>query len=75
MPRAGFIRDIHIEENPIPSKLNALGAKGLGESGCTGSMPAVANAMMNALREAGGVHVDMPFAPARVWHAIQAARK
>jgi carbon-monoxide dehydrogenase large subunit len=75
MPRAGFVRDIHIDENPVPSKANVLGAKGLGESGCTGSMPALANAMMNALRGVGVKHLDMPFTPARVWHAIQEASK
>jgi aerobic carbon-monoxide dehydrogenase large subunit len=75
MPRAGFVRDIHIDENPVPSKANALGAKGLGESGCTGSLPALANAMMNALREAGVARMDMPFTAARVWHALQDAKK
>jgi carbon-monoxide dehydrogenase large subunit len=75
MPRAGFLPDLKLGENPVPSKANALGAKGLGESGCTGSLPALANAMMNALRPAGVAFLDMPFTAARVWQALQDAKR
>jgi carbon-monoxide dehydrogenase large subunit len=71
MPRAGMLRDIHVGDHPLPSKLNALGAKGVGESGCTASLPALANAMTDALRPLGVPHLDMPFTPSKVWHAIQ----
>ena len=73
MPRAGLIRSIVSESHPVPTALNALGSKGVGESGCSGSLPALANAMMDALR---GVSepLDMPYTPARVWQAIRSAR-
>ena len=74
MPRAGILRDIHVGDHPLPSKLNALGAKGVGESGCTASLPALANAMSDALRPAGIGHMDMPFTPSKVWHALQTAK-
>jgi aerobic carbon-monoxide dehydrogenase large subunit len=75
MPRAGRLRGIKGQEHATPSKLNPLGVKGVGESGCTGSIPAVANAVMDALQTAGIGHVDMPLTPSRVWHALQSSRK
>jgi len=74
MPRAGLVRDIDVGDHPLPSKLNAIGAKGVGESGCTASLPALANAMTDALRPAGVGHLDMPYTPSKVWHSIQAAK-
>ena len=74
MPRAGLIPGIRMQDSPVPSKSNVLGAKGVGESGCTASMPSVANAIMDALRPLGVKHLDMPMTPARVWRAIQSAK-
>ncbi len=73
MPRAGTLRNITVEENCVPSAINSLGAKGVGESGCTGSLSALVNAMSDALRPLGAPPMDMPFTPARVWEAIRAA--
>ncbi|MDH3435883.1 MAG: xanthine dehydrogenase family protein molybdopterin-binding subunit, partial [Betaproteobacteria bacterium] len=75
MPRAGMLPDIHIVDHPLPSGNNSLGAKGVGESGCTASLPALANAMMDALRPLGVQHLDMPFTPTAVWHAIRSAKR
>ena len=75
MPRAGLVKGIKGEEHPTPSKVSPLGVKGVGESGCTGSLPAVANAVMDALRPLGIGHLDMPLTSAKIWHAIDAARK
>jgi aerobic carbon-monoxide dehydrogenase large subunit len=66
-----MIRDIDVHEHPVPSPTNALGAKGVGESGCSGSLPALVNATIDALRQRGIVHLDMPFSPARIWTALQ----
>jgi carbon-monoxide dehydrogenase large subunit len=74
MPRAGMLRHVVVEENCVPSKINSLGAKGVGESGCTGSLSALSNAMAGALRPLGVPPMDMPFTPNKVWHAIAAAR-
>ena len=60
-------------ETPTPT--NVLGAKGIGESGTIGSTPAVHNAVVDAVRHLGVVHIDMPTTPLRVWGAITAARK
>jgi carbon-monoxide dehydrogenase large subunit len=53
-----------------PTPLNALGAKGIGESGTIGSTPAVQNAVIDAVAHLGVRHIDMPTTPERVWRAI-----
>jgi carbon-monoxide dehydrogenase large subunit len=73
MPRAGLLRDMAVGDHPVPTPTNALGAKGVGESGCTGALPALVNATMDALRPLGITHLDMPYTPARLWAAIQSA--
>jgi len=73
MPRAGLVNGIRLLEHPVPTKLNPLGAKGVGEAGVTGSLPALMNAVVDALRQAGVRHFDMPASPSRVWQAIRDA--
>lgn len=70
MPRAGSIGEFRTGSHPVPTKLNELGAKGVGESGCSGSLPAISNAMMNALRSRGIGVIDMPYTPEKVWQAL-----
>jgi carbon-monoxide dehydrogenase large subunit len=56
-----------------PTPVNALGAKGIGESGTIGSTPAVHNAVCDAVAHLGVRHIDMPTTPIRVWNAINDA--
>ncbi|HEY2529346.1 MAG TPA: xanthine dehydrogenase family protein molybdopterin-binding subunit [Xanthobacteraceae bacterium] len=74
MPRAGDLAAFHVESNPVPTKTNPLGVKGAGEAGCVGAMPAVANALVDALSVLGIRHIAMPATPERLWQAIHAAR-
>jgi carbon-monoxide dehydrogenase large subunit len=53
-----------------PTPLNALGAKGIGESGTIGSTPAVHNAVIDAVRHLGVRHIDMPVTPEKMWRAL-----
>jgi carbon-monoxide dehydrogenase large subunit len=71
MPRAGLVQGIKLVDHPVPTSLNPLGAKGVGEAGVTGSMPALMNAIVDALRQAGVKHFEMPASPARVWSALR----
>jgi carbon-monoxide dehydrogenase large subunit len=75
MPRAGLLRELRAEEHPTPSTVSPLGVKGVGESGCTASLPALTSAVIDALRPLGIRHLDMPFTPAKLWDAIRAARE
>jgi carbon-monoxide dehydrogenase large subunit len=71
MPRAGLVGGLSVIDHAVPTATNPLGAKGVGEGGVTGSMPALMNAVMDALRSAGVKQFDMPASPARVWRALQ----
>jgi aerobic carbon-monoxide dehydrogenase large subunit len=73
MPRAADIPDVEVESNPVPTKTNPLGVKGAGEAGSVGAMPAVANAIVDALSEFGVRHIAMPATPEAVWRAIRGA--
>jgi carbon-monoxide dehydrogenase large subunit len=74
LPRAGDLPAIETGSHSVPCTTNPLGAKGCGEAGCAGSLPAVMNAVVDALRPLGVEHIDMPATPERVWMAIQAAK-
>src|SRR5579864_3253327 len=73
MPRADNFSPIHCESNPVPTKTNPLGVKGAGEAGAVGAMPAVGNALIDALKPLGVAEVAMPATPERLWRAINAA--
>jgi carbon-monoxide dehydrogenase large subunit len=74
MPRADTLPGMVVGSNPVPTELNPLGAKGAGEAGTVGALPAVMNAIMDALAPLGVPHLDMPATPGRVWQAIREAR-
>ena len=74
MPRASDLTGFHVDSNPVPTKTNPLGVKGAGEAGCVGAMPAVANALVDALSVLGIKHVEMPATPEVLWRAIHGAR-
>ena len=74
MPRADDMPEIRLFDRSIPSPGNPLGAKGAGEAGTTGAVPAVANAVIDALRPLGIHHLDFPYTPDRLWHAMRSAK-
>jgi aerobic carbon-monoxide dehydrogenase large subunit len=74
MPRAGDLSAIHCDSNPVPTKTNPLGVKGAGEAGNVGALPAVANALVNALAPLGIRHIEMPATPERLWRAMDQSR-
>ena len=75
MPRASELKNLTLYDRPVPAPGNPLGVKGVGEAGTTGSVPTLANAVMDALRPLGISHVDVPLSPSRVWKAIAATGK
>ena len=70
MPRPEILTRVELHDHSVPSPTNPLGVKGAGEAGTTGALPAVANAVIDALRPLGIHHLDFPFSPARVWIAM-----
>jgi len=75
MPKAGWIRDMKIYDHATFGTISPLGVKGMGESGCTASLAALTNAVMNALRPLGVPPLDMPLTAHKLWQAITSARK
>ncbi|HZQ12012.1 MAG TPA: xanthine dehydrogenase family protein molybdopterin-binding subunit [Pseudolabrys sp.] len=75
MPRAHHAPMITVASHPVPTKSNPIGAKGCGEAGTSGALPSVTNAVIDALSEYGIRHLEMPMTPARVWQAIQDAKR
>jgi len=73
MPRADTLPDYVTASESFPAKTNPLGSKGCGEAGCAGSLPAVMNAIADALSEYGIHEVDMPATPEKIWRLINAA--
>jgi carbon-monoxide dehydrogenase large subunit len=74
MPRADDVPLFEVDSHEVPTKVNPLGAKGVGEAGTVGALPALLNAVNDALAPLGVRHLDMPVTPERVWHAIREAR-
>ena len=70
MPRAHHLSPITLIDCGVPSPANALGAKGAGEAGATGAVPALANAVLDALKAANVRRLEMPYSPDRIWAAI-----
>ena len=73
MPRADDFPPIRFDLNKVPCKTNPLGIKGAGEAGAIGAPPAIINAIVNALKDHGVRHVDMPVTPNRLWNIMQSA--
>ena len=74
MPRADMLPELNFTIREVPTKVNPVGAKGVGEAGSVGSLVAAHNAVCNALAPLGVTHMDMPLTPARIWQAIQEAQ-
>lgn len=70
MPRAQHLAPTTLIDCGVPSPANPLGAKGAGEAGATGAVPALANAVLDALKPLGVRAVDMPYTPDRIWRAL-----
>ena len=70
LPRAGDVPFIHFTSVPVPTRLNPLGMKGCGEAGTVGSLAAIANAVADALAQAGAALPPLPLTPQRLWAAL-----
>ncbi len=62
---------VHLE---TPTWVNPLGAKGVGESGTIGAIPAVYNAVVDAVAHLGVRHLTTPITPQQLCEAITAAQ-
>lgn len=72
MPFAEDMPDTVMETMETPSPTNPLGVKGIGELPTVAAPVAIANAVADALRHLGTIHLDAPLTPETVWRAIKA---
>jgi carbon-monoxide dehydrogenase large subunit len=75
MPRADDLPNVGVATHTTLCTHNPLGVKGCGEVGAIGSPPAVMNAVVDALRDYGVTHVEMPATPAKIWGIINAGHR
>jgi carbon-monoxide dehydrogenase large subunit len=74
LPRADDVPAVTIEKTVTPSPANAIGAKGVGESGSIGAPPALANAAVDALSPRGIRDLELPLTSYAIWQALHARR-
>jgi carbon-monoxide dehydrogenase large subunit len=74
MPHALDMCNFEVKSHPVPTSSNLLGVKGAGEAGCVGALPAVANALADALSHLGIKDVPMPATPQVLWRLIHEAK-
>ena len=75
LPRAEDLPNIETWLDDTPTRTNALGLKGAGEAGTVAAPCAAMSAVLDALAPLGVADIDMPATPARVWAAIELARR
>ena len=71
MPLAKHLPDFTVEFMETPSPFNPLGVKGMGETPTIAAVPAIANAVADALAHLGSPGLDIPLKSERVWRALQ----
>ena len=69
-PSAAEFPQFEAHTTETPTDLNPLGAKGIGEAGTIGAIPAAHNAVIDAISHLGVRHLDMPLTPEKIWQAI-----
>lgn len=74
LPRADDLPPFALATNDAPTAQNPFGIKGCGEAGAIPAPAAAVNAVLDALKERGVTHLDMPLTPERIWRALAAAR-
>jgi carbon-monoxide dehydrogenase large subunit len=71
MPRADGLPSFRTELMEVPSPTNPLGVRAGGEGGTTPALGAVVNAVVDALRDFGVTHLEMPLTSEKIWRAIR----
>ncbi|MGF1599031.1 MAG: xanthine dehydrogenase family protein molybdopterin-binding subunit [Acidimicrobiales bacterium] len=71
-PSAADMPSFECQVTQTPTPNNPSGFKGIAESGCIGTVPAIQNAVVDALADRGVRHIDLPLTPQRVWAALEA---
>ena len=73
VPKADQVPFFDVVPLDFPSMRNELGVKGVGESGIISPVPAIANAVEDALADRGVEIARVPLTAASVWEALRSA--
>jgi aerobic carbon-monoxide dehydrogenase large subunit len=73
VPRADQVPSLEVIALDFPSTRNEMGIKGVGESGIISPVPAIANAVEDALIDRGAEVSRVPLTAASVWEALRRA--
>jgi carbon-monoxide dehydrogenase large subunit len=73
LPRADVLPSFATEIAEVLSPTNPLGIKAGGEGGTTAAPAVMVSAIVDALREYGVRHIEMPATPYTIWQAIREA--
>ncbi len=71
LPKADDLIAYQIEFQATPCTTNPLGVKGCGEGGTVAAMPAVINAVVDALSDYGVYHLDGPITSSKIWRLLR----
>ena len=71
MPRADVFPFFDTGISEVPTPTHPLGIRPAGEGGTTPALAVTINAIVDALRDFGIRHVEMPATPERIWRAIR----
>src|SRR5499427_1198383 len=71
MPHATDVPAFETARTEIPTNLNPLGVRGVGEGATIGATPAVVNAVLDALAPLGVTDIAIPMTPMGVWQAVE----
>jgi len=71
MPRADLFPSFDTAISEVPTPNHPLGIRPAGEGGTTPALAVAVNALVDALREFGVRHVEMPATPERIWRAMR----
>ena len=70
MPRADDLPLMNIDTNEVLCKTNILGVKGSGEAGALVAPPVIISAIVDALKDYGITHIDMPATSEKLWEIM-----
>ncbi|MDB5570996.1 MAG: carbon monoxide dehydrogenase [Hyphomicrobiales bacterium] len=73
MPKAAALPRYDTIISEQPATTNPLGVRAGGEGGTTPALAVIVNAIVDALRDHGVTHMEMPVTAASIWEAIHAA--
>lgn len=74
MPRATDLPDFETGHTTAPTKLNPLGAKGIGEGAAIGAPPAIVHAVLDSLRTFGVRDIEMPVSAERIVNTLRESK-